>query len=80
MAVRWPLVSSVVAAPLAYLVPFLSGRSMSILPRLILEGGVLVAAYLGMLLFVTGQKSFYLDLLRGLTGSSSVKQKGLVSA
>src|SRR6266478_2139311 len=80
MAVRWPLASGVVAAPLAYGVQFLYGRSMSTLPRLILEGGVLVAAYLGMLLFVTGQKTFYLDLLRGLTGSSSVKQKGLVSA
>jgi O-antigen/teichoic acid export membrane protein len=80
MAVRWPLASSVVAAPLAYGVQFLYGQSMSILPRLILEGSVLIAAYLGMLLFVTGQKTFYLDLLRGLIGSPSVKQKSLVSA
>src|SRR5438445_87953 len=80
VAVRWPLASSVVAAPLAYGAQFLYGQSMSILPRLILEGSVLVAAYLGMLLFVTGQKTFYLDLLRGLIGSPSVKQKSLVSA
>ena len=40
----------------------------------------MLAVYLGMFLFVTGQKSFYLDLLRGLKGTESVKEKGLVSA
>jgi len=80
MAVRWPLASCIVAAPLAYGIQVFYGQSMSVLPRLILEGSVLVAAYLGMLLFVTGQKTFYLDLLRGLIGSPSVKQKSLASA
>jgi len=80
MAVRWPLASCIVAAPLAYGIQVFYGQSMSVLPRLILEGSVSVAAYLGMLLFVTGQKTFYLDLLRGLIGSPSVKQKSLASA
>jgi hypothetical protein len=33
------------------------------LPRLFLESGILVVAFFGVLLFVAGQKSFYLDLL-----------------
>jgi len=52
---------------------------LSTLPRLILEGSAMLTVYVGMLFFVTGQKSFYLDLLRGLKGTSSTKEKGLVS-
>jgi hypothetical protein len=44
------------------------------LPRLVLESGVLLAAFLGLLL-VAGQKSLYLDLLSELRGSSSRAEK-----
>jgi hypothetical protein len=35
----------------------------------------MLAAYLGMLLFVTGQRGFYMDLLRALKGSSAAKEE-----
>ena len=47
--------------------------------RLFVETLVLFSTYFGVLLFVAGQKLLYLDLLRGFTRSSSVKQKSLVS-
>jgi len=34
--------------------------------RLVLETGVLLGAFFGLLFFVGGQKTFYLDLIRGL--------------
>jgi hypothetical protein len=81
LTVRSPLVSSIVAAGLAFAVRLLYGQAMSNWPRLILEGTIMLAAYLGMLLFVTGQKDFYMDLLRGLKGSSAAKEEeSLVSA
>jgi len=80
MTVRWPLISSAVAALLAFATRSFYGRSLSPLPRLLLEGVVMLAVYLGMLFFATGQKSFYLDLLRGLKRPSSVYEKDLVSA
>ena len=55
------------------------GQLLPPLPRLALEGGVLVAVYLGMLLFVAGEKSFYLDLLRTLRGSSSTPKETLMT-
>jgi PST family polysaccharide transporter len=78
--VRSPLASSVVAGGLAFAVRSIYGQTASILPRLILEGTIMLAVYLGVLLFVTGQKSFYVDLLRELKRPASVKENGLVSA
>lgn len=75
LCVRWPLASSIVAAGLAFAVRSLYGQAMSTLPRLILECAIMLAAYLGMLLFVTGQRGFYLDLLRTLKGSSSAREE-----
>ena len=49
------------------------GQLLSPFPRLVMEGSVLLAVFSVMLLFVAGQKSFYLDLLRGLTKRSSVE-------
>jgi O-antigen/teichoic acid export membrane protein len=74
-----PLASSIVAGGLAFGASSLYGQLLSPLPRLILEGAILLVTYLGLLLFVAGQKSFYVDLLRGLKGSS-VREKSLVSA
>jgi O-antigen/teichoic acid export membrane protein len=80
LAVSRPLASSIVAAGLAFGVRLAYGQLLSPLPRLVLESTLLLATYLGMLLFVAGQKSFYLDLLRGLRGPSSVKAESLASA
>jgi len=81
LAVSRPLASSIVAAGLAFAVRFFYGQWLPPLPRLVLESTVLLATFLGLLVFVAGQKSLYLDLLRGLRGPSSVKEeKSLVSA
>lgn len=80
LTVRWPLASGTVAAVIAFGARSLYGRLLPTLPRLVLEVVVMVAVYLAVLFFASGQKSFYLDLLRGLKGSSSVKEKELVSA
>lgn len=61
-----PLVSGLVAAALALAARFLYGPAASPLPRLLLGGFVLAAAYLAMLLYVMGEKSSYTELLRVL--------------
>lgn len=80
LTVTRPLGSGILAGGLAFGVRLCCGQSLSPLPRLALESGVLVVTFLGLLLFVTGQKTFYLDLLRGLKGRSSVGEKNLISA
>jgi PST family polysaccharide transporter len=75
-----PLASSIVAGLIAAAVRLAYGQFLSPWARLVLESGVLFIAFMVILLFVAGQKSFYLDLLRGLRESSSVKGEGLVSA
>ncbi len=78
LSVKWPLASSIVAAGLAFAIQLLCGQGMSTLQRLILEATSMLAAYLGMLLFVTGQRAFYMDLLRALKGSSSAREKEIL--
>jgi O-antigen/teichoic acid export membrane protein len=60
-----PLASSVVAAAFAFGIHALYGSALSLLSRFILEMFAFGTAYLVLLLFVAGQKSFYLDILRG---------------
>lgn len=78
LAVSRPLTSGVVAGGLAFVVRLAYGQFLSPFPRLILEGIILLVTYLGILLFVTGQKSLYLDLLRGLRSPSAVEEESLV--
>jgi PST family polysaccharide transporter len=80
LTVSRPLASGIVAGGLTLGLRLVYGQSLSPLPRLVLESSVLLVAFVGILLFVAGQKSFYLDLLRGLKRPSSVKEKSLVSA
>ena len=80
LTVSRPLASGVLAGGLAFGVRLLCGEFISPLLRLILECGVLFAAFYGVLLFAAGQKSLYLDILRGLKGSPSVAEKIPVSA
>ena len=60
-----PLISSVVAAAFAFGISALYGATLPALPRLILESFAFGTTYLGVLLFVAGQKSFYLDIFQG---------------
>jgi PST family polysaccharide transporter len=78
VTVSRPLVSSIVAAGFALALRLFYDEPS--LPRLVLESVVLLSAYLGMLLYVMGQKPFYMDLLRQLIGRSSVEEKAFVSA
>jgi PST family polysaccharide transporter len=80
LAVSRPLASGILAGGLAFAVRLICSQSVSPLPRLVLESGVLFVTFFGVLLFVAGQKSLYLDLLKGLKGSSSVVEKISVSA
>ncbi|MGH9355786.1 MAG: oligosaccharide flippase family protein, partial [Terriglobia bacterium] len=80
LTASWPLVSAIVAGGLAFGVRFAYGQWLSPFPRLVLESSVLLAAFVAMLLFIAGQKSLYLDLLRVLKRPSSVEAENLVSA
>jgi len=70
-----PFVSGIVAAALAFGVQFFFGQSLPPFLRLAMGGCVMLASYLWMLLYVMGQKAFYMDLLRGLRNPSSVEKK-----
>ena len=70
-----PIISGIVAAALTYGVELLYSQSVSPFPRLILGGSVLAGLYLWMLLYVMGQKVFYMNLLRELRRGSSVVEK-----
>jgi PST family polysaccharide transporter len=71
MTVAQPLLSGLVASGVVLGLQVSCGRSLPMLPRLVLEGTVLLGAYFAMLLFVLGQKSFYLDLFRSRRPHSS---------
>jgi O-antigen/teichoic acid export membrane protein len=80
LAITRPLAASIVAGAVAFGVRLFYGQLLSPLPRLLLESIVLLITYFGMLMFASGQRALYLDLIRGLTIPSSVKGKSLVSA
>jgi O-antigen/teichoic acid export membrane protein len=60
-----PLASGVVAGALGYAVRLMCGEFLPPLLRLVLESGVLAVTFFAVLLFVAGQKTLYVDLLRG---------------
>ena len=80
VTVSRPLVSGIAAAVVALVAQLLYTHALSPLPRLAIGSLVLVSVYVGMLLYVMGQKSFYLDLFKGLIRRSSADEKVLVSA
>ncbi len=80
LTVSRPLGSGIVAAALAFGVQYLCGPSLSPPLRLILGSTVLLAAYVGMLFYVMGQKDVYWDILRGFCRRSSVEEDTLVPA
>jgi O-antigen/teichoic acid export membrane protein len=77
LVISRPLASILVAGGLAFTVHLFYSPRLSPLPLLFLECTVLFLAYLWMLLFVAGEKAFYLDLLRGLKGRSAAEEKSL---
>jgi O-antigen/teichoic acid export membrane protein len=80
LAVSRPLGSGIVAGALAFGVQSLCGQWLSPLPRLLLGTFVLTIGYVGVLLYVMGQKGFYWDLFQGLRRRPSVEEKNLVPA
>jgi PST family polysaccharide transporter len=80
LAVSRPLASGILAGALAFGVRLICGQFVPPLPRLVLESSVLLITFFGALLFVAGQKSLYLDLLRGLRRPSSAAEKLSVPA
>jgi O-antigen/teichoic acid export membrane protein len=78
-SVSRPLGSIIPAATIAYGVGHFLSQGLTPLPRLVLESAILFLTYFGVLLFVAGQKSFYLGLLRGMKRPTSVEKEDLVS-
>jgi O-antigen/teichoic acid export membrane protein len=70
-AVSRPLLSAIIAAALAGGVVFFCPESFSHLARLLVGIPVLLVAYVGMLFYVMGQKTFYLNLVTSLTRSAT---------
>lgn len=75
-----PLIASVAAACLAFGARLFFGAALLPWARVVLEGGIVLIGSAGLLLFSTSQRTFYWELLRGLTGREVVKAKALVSA
>ena len=73
-----PLLSGAVAGALALALRAAYGAALSPLPRLILEITVLLVIFVSVL-FASGQKAIYLDLLRQLTRSAPREQESLAS-
>jgi PST family polysaccharide transporter len=70
LAAGRPLLSGIVAAVFAFGVQYYCHRLLNVIPRLMVGGGTMVCVYSWMLLFVMGQKAFYLDLFRSLQNRS----------
>jgi len=64
-SLRRPFLSSLSASAVAYLFQFYCGHLLPAFTMLVLGGGILFGVYLWMLLFVMGQKQFYLDIVKG---------------
>lgn len=75
-----PLIASAASCALALGLQHFYGSHFSPLPRLVIGVSISTAIYLWLLLYVMGQKSFYLDLIKGFRNRSSVEEEILVSA
>jgi O-antigen/teichoic acid export membrane protein len=75
LVVSRPLGSGVMAGAVVLGIRLIFGGFFPPVPRLFLESGVLFITFFSALLFVAGQKTLYLDLLRGLRAPSSVAEK-----
>lgn len=80
MVVIRPLGSGLLAGGLTWAARLAYGQFFTPLPRLLLESFILFGAFLGILMFIPGQKSLYMDILRGMRRAPQVKEDDLVSA
>lgn len=80
LAVSRPLVSGIAAGALALAVQLAGNQWWPPLPRLLAGAGVFLGVYLWMLMYVMGQKPFYVGLVQGLRGASAVRGNVLASA
>lgn len=71
--IKPPLTSAIVATTVSFGVASMWGQSLPPLKRLVLEGIVVLIVYVGMLLYVMGEKVFYFDLIRDLAGRPRVR-------
>lgn len=66
VTVSRPVAASLVAGMLAFGFRSVYGHLLPSVPRLALESAILLVSFLSLLFFFGGQKSLYLDLLRGI--------------
>jgi O-antigen/teichoic acid export membrane protein len=66
-----PLAASMVAAGLAVGVRIAYAKFLTPIPRLALESSVLIVTFVGLIVFATGQKAFYVNFGRELLGALS---------
>jgi O-antigen/teichoic acid export membrane protein len=64
-----PFSSAFAAGIVAYVFHASTAHALNPAVMLLLGGGIMLAVYLWVLLFVLGQRDFYLDLVKGLIGS-----------
>ena len=76
--VKRPVISVLVAAAVAFGVQFQFGQALQPLFRLVIGCGILLSVYTLMLLYVMGQKVFYVDLVRGLANRTPVEENSPV--
>jgi O-antigen/teichoic acid export membrane protein len=69
VATSRPFFASIIAGSVAFAVHAYIGNTGSHLLRLLLAGGVMTSLYAVIFLFVMGQRTFYLELFKGLRGS-----------
>jgi O-antigen/teichoic acid export membrane protein len=72
-----PLISGIVAAVPLLALQIFYGELLSPLSRLALGATIFLTVYAAMLLYVMGQKEFYIDLVRGLRGRAAAEDKSL---
>ncbi|MFZ3215824.1 MAG: lipopolysaccharide biosynthesis protein [Candidatus Acidiferrales bacterium] len=73
LVIRRPLLAGCVAGAFCLAMQLSFGGLLHALARLVLGVAAFGVVYLGMLLYGLGQKDFYLDVIRGLRGRSSVE-------
>jgi O-antigen/teichoic acid export membrane protein len=72
-----PLISGIAAAILPFALQTFYGGLLSPLPRLALGVTLFLSVYAGMLLYVMGQKKFYVNLVLGLRGFPAAEKQAL---
>jgi len=78
LTVSHPLVSAIVGGAFALAVRAAFGHPS--LLRLLLEGATMSAVYVGMLLWVMGQKRFYVDFMRRVIGRNAADESTLLAS